>query len=152
MKANYMKQSIEQLYKTNKILWSAFLISQSVFFMVLYTAKPDLFKFDFSKPLLGENLVVVAVFGMIAIINIFIGIFIRIQSVERAIEEQNPNVLQTGLILGLAFCESLGILGVVLAFAFDYQYFFLWNILGIIGMFFHFPRRQRYHDASFNKK
>lgn len=147
-----MKQSVENLYKTNKILWSAFLISQSVFFMVLYTAKPDLFKFDFSKPFLGENFIIVAVFGMMAIMNLFIGMFLRIQSVEKAIDEQNPHLLQTGLLIGLAFCESLSILGLVLAFAFDYQYFFLWFILAIIGMFLHFPRRQNYHNASFKGK
>lgn len=146
-----MKQSVEQLYKTNKILWSAFLISQSVFFMILYTTKPELFKFDFSKPFLGDNLIVVAILGMLAIMNLFIGLFLRMQSIERAVEEQNPNVLQTGLIIGLAFCESLSILGLVLAFAFDYQYFFLWFVLAIIGMLLHFPRRQNYQNASFKK-
>jgi hypothetical protein len=147
-----MKQNVEQLYKTNLVLWSAFLLSQSAFFMVLYVAKPNLFKFDFSKPFGGENLIVVVIFGFMAIINLFIGLFLRIQAVQRAIDEQNPKVLQSGLILGMAFCESLSILGLVLAFAFDYQYFFLWFILAIIGMMLHYPRRQNYHDASFRKQ
>jgi len=119
--------------------------------MVLYFAKPELFRFDFSKPLLGENLIVVAIFGMMAIMNLFIGLFLRAQAVQRAIDEQKPSILQTGLILGLAFCESLSILGLVLAFAFNYQYFFLWFILAIIGMLLHYPKRQNYHDASFKK-
>lgn len=146
-----MKQNVEQLYKTNLILWSAFLISQSFFFMVLYISKPELFKFDFTKPFGGENLIVVMIFGFLAIFNLFIGLFLRIQTVQRAIDEQKPMMLQTGLILGLAFCESLSILGVVLAFAFNYQYFFLWFILAIIGMFLHYPKRQNYHDANFKK-
>lgn len=146
-----MKQNVEQLYKTNLVLWSAFLLSQSVFFMVLYFAKPELFKFDFTKPLFGENFIVVVIFGFIAVTNLFVGLFLRMQAVQRAIDEQTPMTLQSGLILGLAFCESLSILGLVLAFAFNYQYFFLWFILAIIGMFLHYPRRQNYHDASFKK-
>ena len=147
-----MKQSIEQIYRTNLILWSAFLLSQSVFFMVLYFAKPDLFKFDFTKPFIGENFVVVVAFGFIAIMNLFIGLFLRMQGVQQAIDEQKPLMLQSALILGLAFCESLSILGLVLAFGFNYQYFFLWFILAIIGMMLHYPKRQNYHDASFRKQ
>lgn len=146
-----MKQNVEQLYKTNLVLWSAFLLSQSVFFMVLYFAKPELFKFDFTKPLFGENFIVVVIFGFIAVTNLFVGLFLRMQAVQKAIDEQTPMTLQSGLILGLAFCESVSILGLVLAFAFNYQYFFLWFILAIIGMFLHYPRRQNYHDASFKK-
>ena len=147
-----MKQSIEQIYRTNLILWSAFLLSQSVFFMVLYFAKPELFKFDFTKPFIGENFVVVVAFGFIAIMNLFIGLFLRMQGVQQAIDEQKPLMLQSALILGLAFCESLSILGLVLAFGFNYQYFFLWFILAIIGMMLHYPKRQNYHDASFRKQ
>jgi len=146
-----MKQNAEQLYRTNLVVWSAFLISQSVFFMILYIAKPELFRFDFTKPVFGQNLIVVVIFGFIAIMNLFVGLFIRMQTVQTAIDEQKPEMVQTALILGLAFCESVSIMGLVLAFAFDYQYFFLWFILGIIGMFLHYPKRQNYHDASFKK-
>jgi hypothetical protein len=120
--------------------------------MVLYFVKPELFRFDFSRPLFGENFIVVVIFGFMAIMNLFIGLFLRMQAVQRAIEEQKPSILQTGLILGLAFCESLSILGLVLAFAFNYQYFFLWFILAIIGMLLHYPKRQNYHEASFKSK
>jgi hypothetical protein len=146
-----MKQNVEQLYRTNQILWAAFLISQSLFFMVLYFAKPELFKFDFTKPLMGDNFVVVAAFGFMAILNLFIGLFLRFQGVNNAIEEQNPRQLQNALILGLAFCESISIFGLVLALGFNYQYFFLWLILAIIAMLLHYPKRQNFHDASFKK-
>lgn len=146
-----MKQNVEQLYRTNLILWSAFLISQSFFFMILYFAKPELFKFDFNKPLMGDNFVVVAALGFMAILNLFIGLFLRFQAVQRAIEEQDAQQLQTGLILGLAFSESISIFGLVLAFGFNYQYFFLWFVLAIIAMLLHYPRRQNFHDAGFKK-
>ena len=146
-----MKQNVEQIYKTNLIVWAAFLLSQSAFFMALYFAKPELFQFDFTKPVFGDNFIVITIFGFIAILNLFIGLFLRMQTVNQAIEEQKPMMVQTALILGLAFCESLSLLGVVLAFAFNYQYFFAWMILAIIGMFLHYPKKQNYYDASFKK-
>lgn len=146
-----MKENVEQLYRTSLIVWSAFLISQSVFFMVLYAAKPELLKFDFSQPFIGENFVIVAAFGFMAILNLFVGLFLKIQAVHKAIEEQNPKQLQTAMILGLAFCESVSIFGFVLAMGFNYQYFFIWSILAVIGILLHFPRRQNFHAAVYKK-
>ncbi len=145
------KQNNEHLYRTSLILWSAFLMAQSAFVFILYFNKPELFKFDFSKPFLGETFVVVAIFSLMAIFNLFISLFLKIQAVQRAIEEQQPKLLQQGLIMGCAFCESISILGLVLAFAFNYQYFFGWFALGTLGMFLHFPKRRNFYDASFKK-
>jgi len=39
----------------------------------------------------------------------------------------------------------------VLAFAFNYEYFFLWIALGILGMLVHFPRRGDIEAANFKK-
>lgn len=146
-----MKQNVEFQHRTSLILWSAFLMAQSTFIFILYFAKPELFKFDFTQPLMGENFAVVAIFGFMAIFNLFISLFLKFQSVERAVEEQQPKLLQQGLIIGCAFCESVSIFGLVLAFAFNYQYFFLWFILGTLGMLLHYPKRQNFHEASFKK-
>jgi len=42
-------------------------------------------------------------------------------------------------------------LGIVLAFAFAYQYFFAWFALGIIGILLHYPRRDDIVSASYKK-
>ena len=145
------QQNSEFQYRSSLILWSAFLFSQSTFFMILYFAKPDLFKFDFTKPLLGENFVVVAALAFMAMINLFISLFLKMQAVNNAIEEQNPKLLQQGLIIGCAFCESISIFGLVLAIGFDYQYFFLWFIFATAGLMLHFPKRQNFHNAAVKK-
>lgn len=58
---------------------------------------------------------------------------------------------QTGLVLACALSEVCSLLGVVLAFVFDYQYFFLWIGLGVIGILFHFPRKDALHAASYKQ-
>jgi hypothetical protein len=145
------KQNSEFQYKSSLILWSAFLLAQSTFFVILYGAKPNLFKFSFSQPFFGENFVTVAVFGFMAIMNLFISLFLKAQAVENAIESQQPKLLQQGVIIGCAFCESISILGLVLAFAFNYPYFFIWFFVGTVGMMLHYPKRQNFHDATFKK-
>jgi hypothetical protein len=60
-------------------------------------------------------------------------------------------MVQTGLIIAVALCEASSLFGLTLAFAFDYQYFFLWIILGILGIALHFPRRSELHAASYKK-
>jgi hypothetical protein len=46
-------------------------------------------------------------------------------------------------------CEAISLLGVALAFAFSYQYFFLWFALGILGTILHFPKRDNLVAASY---
>jgi hypothetical protein len=36
-----------------------------------------------------------------------------------------------------------------MAFAFSYQYFFLWFALGILGMILHFPKRDNLIAAAY---
>ncbi|MBK9162903.1 MAG: hypothetical protein IPM21_03185 [Acidobacteria bacterium] len=59
--------------------------------------------------------------------------------------------VMTGLIVACAVCESISLMGFVLAIAFGYQYFFFWFIIGIIGIFMHFPRRQHLLEAVYGK-
>ncbi|MBA2736059.1 MAG: hypothetical protein H0U50_04630 [Pyrinomonadaceae bacterium] len=135
-------QTIEQQYRTLKLIWFVLLFSQTMFLLVIFLSKPDIFRFDFSKPLLGgENSVLVIAFAVLAITNLTISFVLEKRCISQAIEQQNAQYVRLGLILGCAFCESISLLGMVLAFAFGYQYFFLWFALGITGIILHFPKR-----------
>jgi len=141
----------EQSYKTLVIIWFALLFSQIMLLVVVYFAKPEVYKFDFNKPLLGENPALVIAFAAIAVANLVLSFVLKKRSIEQAIEKQQIGLVQTGLILAYAFCEASSLLGMVLAFAFSYQYFFLWFGLGIIGVILHFPRREDVVAASYKK-
>lgn len=141
----------DQIYKTSVILWASLLFSQIIFLGVLFFSKPEVFKFDFSAPFLGEHPVLPVIFLFLAVTNLGISFFIKSQTVKKAVDEQNPRLLQTGTILACAFCESVSIMGLILALAFDYPYFFIWFALGIVGIFLHFPKRENYMAASFKK-
>jgi hypothetical protein len=146
-----MSQNVEQSYKTLVIIWLALLASQVIFLVVIFFAKPEVFRFDLTKPALGENFVVTAAFAGLAIMNFGLSFVMKKRSYSQAAEKQQIAYVQTGLILACALCEAISLLGMVLAFVFSYQYFFLWFALGIFGILLHFPRRESVLAASYKK-
>lgn len=144
--------NVEQSYKTLAVIWFALLMSQLMFLVVIFFAKPEVFKFDFAKPLFDENGLIVIAFAILALVNFALSFVMKKRSYEQAIVEQKVGLVQTGLILACAFCEAISLFGVVLAFAFSYQYFFLWFALGIFGIILHFPRREVVIAANYKKQ
>ena len=135
-------------YKTLVVLWGAMLFSQVLFLAIVYIIKPELLTSQFSQPLLGKHPIVIVLFAAASIAVFALSFILRNQHMRRAIIDQDAGCVQTGLLLGCALSEISGVLGMVLAFVFDYQYFFIWIALAFIGILFHFPRRQNLLDAG----
>ncbi len=152
MQHTNQNQNVEQSYRTMGIIWFALLNSQLLLLVVLYFAKPKVFEFDFSKPLLDENALFIIIIGVAGIFNFIISLSLRKKFIDRAIAEQNVGLVQTAMIIGCALCEAISLFGLVLAFAQNYQYFFLWFALGILGIILHFPRRENLIAASYRNR
>lgn len=135
-------------YETLVILWGALLTSQFLFLVMVYMIKPELLTSDFSQPLLGKHPIVIILFAAAAIAVFVLSFLLRDQHIRRAVIDQDAGCVQTALLLGCALSEISSILGLVLAFVFDYQYFFLWIALGLLGVLCHFPRRKSLRDAG----
>ena len=116
--------NVEQQYRVLSVIWFVLLFSQAMFLVVVYLSKPEVFSFDLSKPLLGENPPITIAFAILAIVNLAISFVIEKRAVEQGIAEQKIQFIQTGLIIACALCEAISILGLIMAFAFSYQYFF----------------------------
>lgn len=143
--------NVEQSYQTLIVIWFALIVSQAIFFVLIYFAKPEVMRFDFSKPLLGDNAPVILVFALLAFVNLALSFVLERKNISQAIAEQKIEFVQTGLIIGCALCEGISLFGVVLAFAFSYSYFFLWIALGILGTILHFPKRDNLIAASYKR-
>lgn len=141
------------------IIWAALLMSQVMFVALVFITRPELFRFDFSQPMLGpswrptgSSAAVIIGFAVAAVTAVLFSFAFRKRLNERAVAEQNPAHVQSGLIIALALCEASSLFGLTLAFAFDYQYFFLWIALGILGMILHFPKRDHLHAAAYKSQ
>ncbi|MEO7674901.1 MAG: hypothetical protein ABIU09_12595 [Pyrinomonadaceae bacterium] len=148
---NSEKPNVEVQYKAMLVIWAALLMSQLLFVLLLFLTRPKLFKFDFSKPIAGVSGAMVLGFAVAAVTSVLFSFAFRKRLNERAVAAQDTALVKTGLIIALALSEASSLFGLALAFAFDYQYFFLWMILGIIATLIHFPKRDELHAASMQK-
>ncbi|HEY0428692.1 MAG TPA: hypothetical protein VGC76_13005 [Pyrinomonadaceae bacterium] len=143
--------SVEQAYKTLVTIWAALLMSQFLFLVVIYFVRPEVFKFDFSRSLLGENPVFVIALAAAAIGNFIMSLVLRRKYLAQATAEQNVGLVQTAMIIGCALSEAISLFGLLLVFLQGYQYFFLFFALAIFGFLLHFPRRENLIAASYKK-
>lgn len=143
--------NVEQAYKTLVIIWAALLMSQLLFLVLIYFVKPEVFRFDFAKPLLGDGSPMVFVLAVMAIADFIISFVLRRKYLNQSVAEQNVGLVQTALIVGCALCETISLFGLLLVFLQGYQYFFLFFALAILGMILHFPRRENVIAASYKR-
>ena len=135
------KPDIDQLYRTMMIIWLVLLFSQLALFGLAWSIGRQAAEANLEHGFLGPMPLIVIGALVLALTNLAISIVIRRRSIEQSVVEQNVRHVQTGLIIGCALCESISLIGMVLLFAFAYPYFYLWFALGILGIFFHYPRR-----------
>ncbi len=145
------KTNVEQQYRISTIIWLALLVSQIMLLVVIFFAKPEVFRFDLSKSPLGENPLITIMFAFLAISNLALSFILSRKYLNQAIGEQKIALVQTAMIIGCALCEAISLFGVLMAFAFSYQYFFLWFALGIFGIILHFPKRDTLIAASYKR-
>ena len=148
---NEEKVSTEAIYKNLMIIWLALFMSQFMFLIVIYFVEPSVFNFDFSKPVLDKNSLIIVIFALAAVFNFALSLLLKKKFIDKAINEQQVAFVQTAMVVGCALCETVTLFGFMLAFIAAYQYFFLWFALGILGTLFHFPLRKNLMNASFKK-
>jgi F0F1-type ATP synthase membrane subunit c/vacuolar-type H+-ATPase subunit K len=134
------KSQLTGAYQTMVVIWAALLTSQFMLILVVFLTKRELFTFNFDAPAVNENMIVIAALGVVAVTSVGMSFVFRKKFRDQAIAEQKKELLQSGLIVAMALCEASSLFGLLLAFAFNYQYFFLWFMLGIVGMILHFPK------------
>ncbi len=142
----------EQTYKTTMVVWFALLMSQFMFLFMIFVVRSELFRFDFSGPLLGENPLVVFVAAAVSITTLILSFVLKKKFLTQAVTEQKVGLVQTATIVGCALAEVSSLLGVVLALGFGFKLFFVFSALGIIGTLLHFPKREDAHAASSNAR
>jgi F0F1-type ATP synthase membrane subunit c/vacuolar-type H+-ATPase subunit K len=140
--------NVEQKYRAITVVWFALLISQLMFLVILFFVKPEIFKFDFSKSPLGDNPAIVIALAVLGVSTFLMSFVLSRKFINQAISQQKTTLVQTALIIGCALCEATTLFGFVLVFIANYQFFFLWFALGILGMILHFPKRDNLIAAS----
>lgn len=146
------RPNVEAVYRNTAIVWLGLFSSQLMFGIVSFIAKPELLKFDLAAPPLGSEPMAVVLFAVLGLVLIAASFAMKANFYRKATDTQQLALVQTGMIVACAMCEAASIFGVVLAFSYTYQYFFLWIAAAMAGMAFHFPTRTAIMNASFGKR
>lgn len=141
--------TVEQVYRTNLILWAAMLMSQLMLFIVLYFAKSELFNMTRAANFSNGINPVIFVLAFLGLATFVLSFVLKARFLKFAIENRAVGLVQTGHILAYALCEATSLFGLVAAFAFNFSLFFAWFIVGIVGLLLHFPRRDSFQAAAF---
>ncbi len=151
--------NVEARYRNLLVIWAAILMTQPVFVAIVFITRPGLLNFEFTQPLLGPSgrdtgstSAVIVAFAIAAVTAVLFSFAFKRRLNERAVESQDPAQVQTGLVIALALCEASSLFGLVLAFAFEYQYFFVWMALGAAAIALHFPPREPLHAAIYKSQ
>ena len=143
--------NVEAQYKTIAIVWFGLFMAQIMFLVVLLVAKPEVYRFDFSKPPLGENPILVIALAILGVLTFLLSFVMKKKFLAQAVSQQSTAHVQTAVIIACALCEATTLFGLVLAFTIAYQFFFAWFALGLLGTILHFPKRGDLIAASCKK-
>jgi F0F1-type ATP synthase membrane subunit c/vacuolar-type H+-ATPase subunit K len=142
------QREIDHKYRTLVIVWLVLITAQIAIIGAVMSFRGKAFEINAGFGPFGAEPAIVVGAAIFALTNLVISFVMRQKALEQAIAEQNIRFVQTAVVFGGAFCESISIIGLVLAVAFGYEFFYLWFALGLAGIFFHFPRRRHLIDAS----
>lgn len=148
---NQHTSELDHKYRTMAIIWLILLMSQLVFIGVAFSVKGSMVAGADAAEQTATDPIIIVAFALLAVVNFILSFVMRRRAAQQAIAEKNVMHVQTGLVIGCALCESISIIGVVLAIAFSFPYFYLWIGLGMFGIFLHFPRRKELYDANAGK-
>lgn len=153
------RKPIQVQYQTLVVIWFALLMSQLIFLGLVYFIKPALLgaaptsdSFSIAAASItdffGPKPLITFAFAGSALIFFGLSLILSRQHMRRAIRDNDASCVQTGLLLGCALSEASSVLGLILAFAFEYPYFYLWIALGAFGIILNFPRKSSLAAAS----
>jgi uncharacterized membrane protein len=135
---------LDARYRTMVILWAALVSSLGLYYLLsLFVPGPDTQN--------DQGLTVILVLAAVGISLVMISLILKGRFIKQAEEKQTPALLQTGLIISLALCETIGLLGVLVHFSTGNPYYFVMFIIAGIGMLLHLPRRSQLALASYRQ-
>lgn len=134
-------KNLEERYRIMMVLWAAITGSCVILFVLTKLVTPQ------NSPNGHSDAIVLAL--LVAGFTVFaLSFVLKKQTLEQAIQRQNIAGVQTALIIALAMCEAICLLGLVAFFAFSSPYYYAFFIIGAIGLLLHFPRRSHLYDAT----
>ena len=142
--SNNPRESLELRIRQLRVLWLALLGSLAGFFgLTLFTGPPEI-----AEP----NNTVLLIFVAIGLTTTLVSFFVKKRFFDRAVEQQQVELVQQGLVVAGMLTEVAAMLGMVEYFRTGNPYYYVLFIIAACGQLLHFPRREPVFNASFREK
>jgi len=124
-----------------RTLWFALLLSVGVYFgFTLFAVR---------KEGLQPNPTVSLTLLCIAMLTVLVAFVIKSKLLSKAMEQQNPGMVQQAYVMTWAITEVSALLGLLDFFLTNDRYYYFLLIIAALGLLVHFPRREHVVDAAF---
>lgn len=132
---------VDSKYRELLLIWAGLVCLSPMLLFALYVTQPEIFGFDYQQPFVGDRYIIVSVAVLLTIWDLFFSYYRHKDYLRQSVADKNPDLVRTVLITACASTDSISIYGFLLAWMFEYQYFFVWVLVGFVATLFYFPRR-----------
>lgn len=140
-----MKVDLNKRHQTLIGLWFALLMNIGVLFLFAFFLVPKINNETGS----GRSSLLIFTLTALGTFLVIISFSVKGKILERAVEKQDINLLQKGLIIACALCEVSAVMGLLERFLTGNRESYLLFLIAIAGTAFHFPRREHLEAASY---
>ena len=138
-----MQENVDLRIRTMRVIWLAMLSTSGLYYAFTLVSKRS----DDVEP----NNTLFLVFVAIAISITLISFLIKSKLINRAVEQQQVQLVQQAYIVAWAMTEVPAFLGLIDFFVTGNRYFYVLFIIATLGLLLHFPQRDHVIHASFKR-
>ena len=132
--------NVDARYRVMLIVWFAILMSLSMMFVLTLIIE---------RPGTGGDVPLVWILTALALLLFVISFLLKRRLLAQSVREQRPEMVQTAMILAVALCEAVAMFGLLVYFVGATPYYYLFFILGAVGILLHMPRREQLLAAAY---
>ena len=132
---------LEARYRIQFIVWLALISNVGMFLLITNIIE--------APPANADNMMLVWILLALGVFAFALSFLLKRKFLSQAIDQQRPDMVQTGLILGLALCEVTALFGLLVFFVTGTSYYYIFFIISALGMLLHIPRREHLRAAAF---
>ena len=141
---NGAPDNIELRLRTMRTLWLAMLLSVGMYYVfTLFASRP---------PNGSPNNTIFLVLVCAAVVTALISFPIKNALIKKAIDQQQPAMVQQAYVVAWAVTEVGGLLGILDFYLTGDRYYYVMLIIAACGQLLHAPKREHLVNASFKRR
>lgn len=140
---NAAQENVEPRIRTVRTIWIALLGSIGMYYaLTIFVGRPEDVE---PNPTLSLILLVIALSTTV------VSFLIKSRLIRQAIQKQQVQLVQQAYVAAWTITEVAALLGIIDLFFAAHRHYYLLIIIAVCGLLLHFPRREHFINAAFNR-